>query len=80
MESPVKSKSTSTSSSSTVGLSPWMSVRSCRIEGGGGGGGGVKVAAELTIGNLVDHVEAWHAAAAAQFADGEPAHRTLQLT
>ena len=42
--------------------------------------GGVKVAAELTIGNLVDHVEAWHAAAAAQFADGEPAHRTLQLT
>lgn len=41
---------------------------------------GAKVAKELTIGNLVDSVEAWHLAAADGFAHGEPAHRSLTLT
>lgn len=41
---------------------------------------GARVAAELTIGNLVDHVEAWHQAAADRFAHGSPDPRTLDLS
>lgn len=40
---------------------------------------GARVATELTIGRLVDHVEAWHTAAAERFAHGEPPPRTLDL-
>ncbi|MDP1793564.1 MAG: glycosyltransferase family 4 protein [Acidimicrobiales bacterium] len=40
---------------------------------------GARVAGELTIGRLVDHVEAWHQAAADRFAHGEPAPRALDL-
>lgn len=40
---------------------------------------GRRVASELTIGNLVDHVEAWHQAAADRYAHGEPERRTLDI-
>jgi glycosyltransferase involved in cell wall biosynthesis len=40
---------------------------------------GSRVATELTIGNLVDTLEAWHQAAADRFAHGEPERRTLRL-
>ncbi len=40
---------------------------------------GAKVAGELTIGRLVDDVEAWHQSAADRFAHGEPALRTLRV-
>ena len=42
-------------------------------------GAGAAVATELTIGNLVDHVEAWHQAAADRFAHGEPESRMLDV-
>ncbi len=41
---------------------------------------GARVAAELTIGRLVDHVEAWHQAAADRFAHGAPPTRALKLS
>lgn len=41
---------------------------------------GSRVADELTIGNLVENLEAWHQAAADRYAHGEPERRTLQLS
>lgn len=40
---------------------------------------GARVANEFTIGRLVDHVEAWHQAAADRFTNGEPERRVLDL-
>lgn len=42
--------------------------------------GGAAVAKSLTIGNLAGTLEAWHLAAAAGFADGEPSPRVLDIT